>query len=109
MCTLKRAFSAKKSPFQPIAAIWAILEHFYSEMAVEPSFHGGPLQCSLSLPKIPLGMSAVVFSRGKKIPFQPLLRRMVKSWLFRKLHFQPPFRQFSRIPPQEAERATICG
>jgi hypothetical protein len=25
---------------------------------------------------------------------------MVESWIFKKLSFQPPFREFSRIPPQ---------
>jgi hypothetical protein len=47
-----------------------------------------------------------LFSAGvKRYLFSHCLRRMVKSWLFRKLFFQPPFSQFSRIPPQEAERA----
>jgi hypothetical protein len=34
---------AEKPPFRPIAAIWAILEHLYSEMAAEPPFQRGPL------------------------------------------------------------------
>ncbi len=33
-----RVFQAEKSPFQPIAAFRAILEHLYSEMADEPPF-----------------------------------------------------------------------
>jgi hypothetical protein len=34
----KDAFSAEKPPFRPAATIWAVLEHFYSEMAAEPPF-----------------------------------------------------------------------
>ncbi len=39
----KLPFQLKNSPFRPIAAIWAILEHLYSEIADEPPFHRGLL------------------------------------------------------------------
>jgi hypothetical protein len=36
---------------------------------------------------------------------------MVKTWLFRKLHFQPPFRKFSWIPqgPLSVPDSIIIG
>jgi hypothetical protein len=60
-------FQLKKSPFRPIAAIWAILEHLYSEMTAEPPIHTGQL-LMLSLPWMPLCMSSY-FTRGEKVIF----------------------------------------
>jgi|LakMenEpi03Aug12_release.lakeMendotaPanAssembly.Ray.scaffolds.fasta_scaffold943502_1 hypothetical protein len=34
-------------PFRPIAAIWTVLEHLYSEIAAEPPFHRGPLHSTV--------------------------------------------------------------
>jgi hypothetical protein len=70
----------------------------YSEMTVfEPPFHRGPLHM-LSLPQNPLH-GHVVETKDEKEPFQPLFKKLVKSWLFKKANFQLPFRQFSRIQP----------
>ncbi len=46
---LRDGVYAEKVPFQPIIAIWAILEHLYTDMAAEPPLQRGLLHI-LSLP-----------------------------------------------------------
>ncbi len=81
----KGANPMKNSPFRPIAAIWAILVHLYSEIADEPPFHRGPL-LMLSLPQMPLRMSSCCH-QGWKVIFSHCWRTLVsiefsERWLF---------------------------
>ncbi len=41
--SLKKCLTAENPSFRPMAAIWPILKHLYSEMIAEPPFHRGPL------------------------------------------------------------------
>ncbi len=84
----KCAFSAEKSVFLLIAAIWAnLFEHLYSEKSAEPPSHRSLLNM-LSCFRFHCAW-AVVFHQGWKGTFSAIVKEhWLKSRLFRKVVFQ---------------------
>ena len=79
--------SDEKPSSRSTAAIWAILEHLYSEMVAGTPFKRGLLDMLLlSLFQIPL-IRSVVFFNGKKVLFQLLFKNIGEKPTFQKGDF----------------------
>jgi hypothetical protein len=80
-----------KGTFSAQAAVWAILQHFYSEMVTE-------VHCRMcahaQADQILLRMSSC-FPQGKILPFQPMFRNTGERRFFRKATFRHLFATFS--------------
>jgi hypothetical protein len=81
--------SDEKPSSRSTAAIWAILEHLYSEMVAGTPFKRGLLDMLLlSLFQIPL-IRSVVFFNGKKVLFQLLFKNIGEKLA---IPFSPKFK-----------------